>query len=72
MKNRNIMNMKQNMENNMKNNNMKNDNMKKNNMKNDKKEGVNREEKNEEKRAIVISFLLSQTGRDNPFISFSQ
>ena len=45
--------------------------MKNNNMKNNKKEGVKRVEKNEEKRAIKTSFLLSQTGGDNPFISFS-
>ena len=50
----------------------KNNNMKNNNMANNEKEGVKREEKNEEKKAIKISFLLSQTGGDNPFISFSQ
>ena len=66
------MNMKKNMENTMKNNNMKKNNMKKNNMKKNKQEGLKREEKNEEKKAIKISLLLSQTGGDNPFISFSQ
>ena len=65
------MNMKKNMENTMNNNNTKNNNIK-NYMKKNKKEGVKREEKNEEKKAIKISFLLSQTGGDNPYISFSQ
>ena len=66
------MNMKKNMENSRNNNMKKNNNMKNNNMANNEKEGVKREEKNEEKKAIKISFLLSQTGGDNPSISFSQ
>ena len=57
MKKSNIMNMKKNMENTMKNNNKKKNNMKKNNMKKNKKEGVKREEKNEEKKAVETSFL---------------